>query len=86
MRSRPCSFTRARVRAGSRRQLHESVVPSADRASARCRKYGVTLCAYCESLGFIRVGWISDGIVWSLYEKPAAWRSTGYAPFDFPCT
>ncbi|KVS28251.1 GNAT family N-acetyltransferase [Burkholderia cepacia] len=37
-----------------------------------CAVENVTLCAYYESLGFIRVGLKSDGIVWSLYEKPAA--------------
>jgi ribosomal protein S18 acetylase RimI-like enzyme len=36
-----------------------------------CAVENVTLCAYYESLGFVRVGLKSDGIVWSLYEKPA---------------
>ncbi|WP_241011420.1 GNAT family N-acetyltransferase [Burkholderia sp. Ac-20392] len=36
-----------------------------------CAVENTTLCAYYESLGFIRVGLKSDGIVWALYEKPA---------------
>ncbi|KVK75238.1 GCN5 family acetyltransferase [Burkholderia cepacia] len=35
-----------------------------------CAVENVTLCAYYESLGFVRVGLKSEGIVWSLYEKP----------------
>jgi ribosomal protein S18 acetylase RimI-like enzyme len=34
-----------------------------------CDVQNAKLCAYYESLGFIRVGLKSDGYVWSLYEK-----------------
>jgi ribosomal protein S18 acetylase RimI-like enzyme len=36
-----------------------------------CAVQNAKLCAYYESLGFIRVGLKSDGYVWSLYEKAA---------------
>lgn len=36
-----------------------------------CAFHNVKLCAWYESLGFIRVGLKSDGYVWSLYEKSA---------------
>ncbi|HDR9505544.1 N-acetyltransferase [Burkholderia cepacia] len=36
-----------------------------------CATENTKLCAYYESLGFIRAGLKSDGCVWSLYEKPA---------------
>jgi ribosomal protein S18 acetylase RimI-like enzyme len=36
-----------------------------------CDVQNAKLCAYYESLGFIRVGLKADGRVWSLYEKPA---------------
>lgn len=36
-----------------------------------CDVQNAKLCAYYESLGFIRVGLKSDGYVWSLYEKLA---------------
>jgi len=36
-----------------------------------CDAENTRLCAYYESLGFIRVGLKSDGCVWSLYEKQA---------------
>jgi ribosomal protein S18 acetylase RimI-like enzyme len=35
-----------------------------------CAVQNATLCAYYETLGFIRVGLKPDGDVWSLYEKP----------------
>ncbi|CAB3753576.1 GNAT family N-acetyltransferase [Burkholderia puraquae] len=41
-----------------------------------CAVRNETLCAYYESLGFIRVGLKSDGEVWSLYEKPVYPLST----------
>lgn len=34
-----------------------------------CAAQNLRLCAYYESLGFIRVGVKSDGAVWSLYER-----------------
>ena len=37
-----------------------------------CGAENMTLCAYYESLGFVRVGLQTDGIAWSLYEKPAS--------------
>ncbi|NML34577.1 bifunctional GNAT family N-acetyltransferase/NUDIX hydrolase [Paraburkholderia antibiotica] len=41
-----------------------------------CAVHNVKLCAYYESLGFIRVGLYSEpepgGYVWSLYEKPVS--------------
>jgi ribosomal protein S18 acetylase RimI-like enzyme len=36
-----------------------------------CDVQNAKLCAYYESLGFIRVGLKTDGCVWSLYEKLA---------------
>jgi ribosomal protein S18 acetylase RimI-like enzyme len=36
-----------------------------------CDVQNAKLCAYYESLGFIRVGLKTDGYVWSLYEKLA---------------
>jgi len=35
-----------------------------------CAVRNEKLCAYYESLGFIRAGLKSDGEIWSLYEKP----------------
>jgi ribosomal protein S18 acetylase RimI-like enzyme len=35
-----------------------------------CAVQNAKLCAYYESLGFIRVGLKPDGYIWSLYEKP----------------
>lgn len=37
-----------------------------------CAAENTKLCAYYESLGFVRVGIKSDGRDWSLYEKPVA--------------
>jgi len=37
-----------------------------------CGAENTKLCAYYESLGFVRVGLKTDGIVWSLYEKPVS--------------
>ncbi|CAN7502746.1 GNAT family N-acetyltransferase [Caballeronia sp. LjRoot31] len=42
-----------------------------------CDVQNAKLCAYYESLGFIRVGLKPDGYVWSLYEKLAYQLSTG---------
>lgn len=42
-----------------------------------CDVQNAKLCAYYESLGFIRVGLKPDGYVWSLYEKRAYQLSTG---------
>jgi ribosomal protein S18 acetylase RimI-like enzyme len=36
-----------------------------------CAIQNTKLCAYYESLGFIRVGLKDDGYVWSLYERSA---------------
>lgn len=41
-----------------------------------CAVRNERLCAYYESLGFVRVGLKSDGEVWSLYEKPVYPLST----------
>jgi ribosomal protein S18 acetylase RimI-like enzyme len=42
-----------------------------------CPSHNATLCAYYESLGFVRVGKYQDpepgGYGWSLYEKSALW-------------
>ncbi|MBY8603732.1 MAG: GNAT family N-acetyltransferase [Burkholderia sp.] len=35
-----------------------------------CATENTKLCAYYQSLGFVRVGLQSDGVAWSLYEKP----------------
>ncbi|SDR47668.1 Acetyltransferase (GNAT) family protein [Burkholderia orbicola] len=37
-----------------------------------CGAENTKLSAYYESLGFVRVGLKTDGIVWSLYEKPVS--------------
>ncbi|WP_322087531.1 GNAT family N-acetyltransferase [Burkholderia sp. BCC1999] len=42
-----------------------------------CDAENTKLCAYYESLGFVRVGLKSDGRDWSLYERPADRLSTG---------
>jgi ribosomal protein S18 acetylase RimI-like enzyme len=49
-----------------------NTVSGLDRRFVRldCAVQNVKLCAYYESLGFIRVGLKPDGDVWSLYEKP----------------
>jgi ribosomal protein S18 acetylase RimI-like enzyme len=36
-----------------------------------CAVENTKLCAYYESLGFVRAGLKHDGCVWSLYEKLA---------------